>query len=199
MLAQWAEAAVERGASALCCGSFKWEICKATYSCLVWVLSQSSTSPFAVPKIVTHETREMTRNEERAELIYKEESYAIIGACFAVYKDKGCGFHEPVYHECLEIEFEFQKIPFLSKPPQTLQYRGRTLVQTFSPDFLCYEKIILEIKAVSELIDEHRAQLLNYLSATGCKLGLLVNFGHYPRMEHERLLSRTRESVDLHL
>jgi len=65
------------------------------------------------------------------------------------------------------------------KAPQTLQYRGRTLVQTFSPDFLCYEKIILEIKTVSALVDEHRAQVLNYLTATGCKLGLLVNFGHF--------------------
>ncbi len=108
----------------------------------------------------------MTRKEDKAELIYKEESYAIIGACFEIYKNKGCGFHEPIYHECLEIEFEFQRIPFLSKPPQTLQYRGRTLVQTFSPDFICYDKIIVEIKAVSELIDEHRAQLLNYLSAS---------------------------------
>jgi GxxExxY protein len=72
---------------------------------------------------------------------------------------------------------EFQRIPFLSTPPQTLQYRGRTLVQTFTPDFICYDKIILEIKAVSQLIDEHRAQVLNYLAATGCQLGLLVNFG----------------------
>ena len=71
----------------------------------------------------------MTRNEETIELIYKDESYAIIGACFEVYKDKGCGFHEPIYHECLEIELEFQRISFLSKPPQTLQYRGRTLIQ----------------------------------------------------------------------
>ena len=109
----------------------------------------------------------------------------------AVYKDKGCGFLEPVYHECLAIEFEFRGIPFLSKPPQTLQYRGRTLVQTFSPDFLCYEKIIVEIKAVSALVDEHRAQVLNYLSATDCKLGLLVNFGHYPRLEYERLFRGT--------
>jgi GxxExxY protein len=115
------------------------------------------------------------------ELIYKHESYAIIGACFEVYKDKGCGFLEPVYHECLEIELEFQRIPFLSKSAQTLQYRSRTLVQTFSPDFICYEKIILEIKAISALCDEHRAQVLNYLSATDCKLGLLVNFGHYPQ------------------
>jgi GxxExxY protein len=131
------------------------------------------------------------------ELIYKDESYAIIGACMVVYKGKGCGFLEPVYHECLEIELEFQRIPFLSKPPQTLQYRGRTLVQTFSPDFLCYDKIILEIKAVSVLTDEHRAQLLNYLSATGCKLGLLANFGHYPKLEYERLLPRQKEASDV--
>jgi GxxExxY protein len=141
----------------------------------------------------------MTRTGEKAELIYKDESYAIIGACFAVYKDKGCGFLEPVYHECVEIEFELQRIPFLSKPPQTLQYGGRTLIQTFHPDFVCYEKIILEIKAVSGLCDEHRAQILNYLSATGCKLGLLVNFGHYPRLEYERLLARKHEPIDLYL
>ena len=113
----------------------------------------------------------MTRKGEEPELIYKEESYAIVGACMAVYKDKGCGFLEPVYHECLAIEFEFRGIPFLSKPPQTLQYRGRTLVQTFSPDFICYEKIIVQIKAVSALVDEHRAQVLNYLSATGLRIG----------------------------
>src|SRR6266699_419459 len=140
----------------------------------------------------------MTRKEDKAELIYEEESYAIIGACFEIYKNKGCGFHEPIYHECLEIEFKFQRIPFLSKPPQTLQYRGRTLVQTFSPDFICYDKIIVEIKAVSELIDEHRAQVLNYLSTTGCELALLVNFGHYPRLEYERLLPRKPELADLH-
>ena len=139
----------------------------------------------------------MTRKGEEPELIYKEESYAIVGACMAVYKDKGCGFLEPVYHECLAIEFEFRGIPFPSKPPQTLQYRGRTLVQTFSPDFLCYKKIILEIKAVSSLVDEHRAQILNYLSATDCKLGLLVNFGHYPRLEYERLLQINHQPVNL--
>jgi len=141
----------------------------------------------------------MTRTEEKAQLIYKNESYAIVGACFAVYKEKGCGFLEPVYHECLAIEFESQQIPFLTKGPQTLQYRGRTLVQTFTPDFICYGKIIVEIKAVSALADEHRAQLLNYLSATGCELGLLVNFGHYPKMEYERLITRKQESADIYL
>ena len=148
---------------------------------------------------VAHETHEMTRKEEKAELIYKEESYAIIGACMAVYKDKGCGFLEPVYHECLAIEFEIRGTPFVSKPLQTLRYRRRTLVQTFAPDFLCYERIILEIKAVFGLVDEHRAQVLNYVSARGCELALLVNFGHYPRVEYERLLPRKPELADLRL
>jgi GxxExxY protein len=141
----------------------------------------------------------MTRTEEKRPLIYKDESYSILGACFAVYRDKGCGFLEPVYHECLEIEFESQRIPFLSKPPQTLQYRGRTLIQTFTPDFICYNKIILEVKAVAALVDEHRAQLLNYLSATRCELGLLVNFGHYPKLEYERLVRTSQEHVDVYL
>jgi GxxExxY protein len=141
----------------------------------------------------------MTRKEPEGQLLYKDQSYAIIGACFAVYKEKGCGFTEPLYHECLEIELELQRIPFLSKPPQTLQYRGRTLIHTFSPDFICYEKIILEIKAVAALIDEHRAQVLNYLSATRYQLGLLVNFGHYPRLEYERLLPRTQNFADVYL
>ena len=163
------------------------------------MLLPSFTLLFFVPENLAHETREMTRKEESAELICKNESYAIIGSCFAVYKNKGSGFHEPIYHECLEIELEFQGIPFLSKPPQTLQYRGRTLIQTFSPDFLCYEKIILEIKAVSALADEHRAQVLNYLAATGCKLGLLVNSGHYPRIEYERLLPKIHEPPDRHI
>jgi GxxExxY protein len=114
-------------------------------------------------------------------------------------KIRAAGFLEPIYHECLELELEFQRIPSLSKPPQTLQYRGRTLVQKFNPDFIWYEEIILEIKAVSALCDEHRAQVLNYLSTTGCKLGLLVNFGHYPRLEYERLLSRSHEPADLRL
>jgi GxxExxY protein len=134
----------------------------------------------------------MTRIAEKTPLIWKDESYAIIGACFAVYKEKGCGFLEPVYRECLEIEFDLQRIPFLSKPPQTLQYRGRTLVQTFSPDFICYEKIVLEIKAVAALVAEDRAQLPNYLNATSCELGLLVNFGHYPGLEYERLERESR-------
>jgi len=124
------------------------------------------------------------------ELIYKKESYKIIGACFEVYKDKGCGFLEAVYQECLKIEFEHQKIPFLFEPLIQLEYRGKVLEQYFKPDFVCYDKIIVELKAVSKLIDEHRGQTLNYLNATKFDLGLLVNFGHFPKLEYERLGNR---------
>jgi GxxExxY protein len=121
------------------------------------------------------------------EIIHKKESYAIVGACFEVYNAKGCGFLEPAYHECLAIEFEHQRIPAISKPLLTLSYRDRTLRQIYEPDFVCFEKIIMELKAVSKLADEHRAQLLNYLHATGFELGLLINFGHHPKLEYERI------------
>lgn len=106
-----------------------------------------------------------------SEIIYKKESYAIVGACFAVYNDKGCGFVEPVYQECLAIEFEYQRIPVIAKPPLTIEYRDRILTQRYQPDFVCFGKIILELKAVSTLVDEHRAQVLNYLNAIGFELG----------------------------
>ena len=120
-------------------------------------------------------------------IIYKEESYRIMGACFEVYKEKGCGFVEPVYQECLEMEFELQGI--LRQPQVQLQlsYKGRPLRQKYTPDFICFDKIIVELKAVSQLVDEHRAQVHNYLKATGHRLGLLINFGHYPKVEYERI------------
>jgi GxxExxY protein len=121
------------------------------------------------------------------EIIYKEESYAIVGACFEVYNEKGCGFLDAVYQECWGIEFEYQQIPAIGKPSVTISYRGRTLTQTYQADYICFGKIIVELKAVSALVDEHRAQLLNYLHAIGFELGLLVNFGHYPKLEYERM------------
>ena len=113
-----------------------------------------------------------------ATIIYAEESYGIIGACFAVFKDKGHGFLEPVYQECMEIELKHQGIPFEAQKTLRLTYRGRELKHTYDPDLFCYGKIVVELKAVSQLISEHRAQILNYLNASGMKLGLLVNFGH---------------------
>ena len=122
------------------------------------------------------------------EIVYKEESYRIVGVCFEVYKEMGCGFLEAVYQECLEMEFLTQEIPFKPQAELFLSYKGRPLRQKYVPDFICFDKIIVEIKAVSELADLHRAQIQNYLKATGYKLGLLVNFGHYPKLEHERIV-----------
>ena len=121
------------------------------------------------------------------EIVFKEESYAIIGACFEVYNEKGCGFLEPVYQESLQIEFEYKRLPAIAKPARTLSYRRRTLLQTYQADFGWHGKIIVELKAASALADEHRAQLLNYLHATGFQMGLRVNFGHHPRLEYERI------------
>ena len=122
-----------------------------------------------------------------SDLLYKEESYAIMGACFNVYKDKGCGFLEAVYQECLAIEFELAGIPFVAQPKLEIYYRGRKLEQFYLPDFLCYGNIVIELKAVKNLSDEHRAQAFNYLKATGYQLALLINFGHYPKLEYERI------------
>ena len=122
------------------------------------------------------------------ELIYKDEAYAIVGACFEVYNELGCGFLEAVYQEALEIELALRGIPFRPQAELGLVYKGRALKQIYQPDFICYEKIILEIKAASDLDDGHRAQVHNYLKATGHRLGLLVNFGHYPRLQYQRIV-----------
>lgn len=122
------------------------------------------------------------------DLIYEQESYKIIGACFEVYNEMGCGFLESVYHECLEMEFERRSIPFKSRKQLSLNYKGVTLKKKFEADFVCYDKIIVEVKALGELISQNEAQLLNYLNATNNKLGLLVNFGHHPKLEYKRLV-----------
>lgn len=122
------------------------------------------------------------------ELVYREECYKIVGACFEVYNDKGCGFLESVYQECMEIEFDYQQLPFVPRQALRLFHRGKELKRKFIPDFICYENIIVELKAVGQLTDQHRSQVLNYLNATGFQLGLLVNFGSYPNLEWERLV-----------
>ena len=123
-----------------------------------------------------------------SEIIFKEESYRIIGACFEVYKEMGCGFLEPVYQECLEIELTLQSIDFKSQAELKLSYKGRPLSSKYIPDFILYDRIVMEIKAAKELTDAYRAQVHNYLRATGYRLGLLVNFGHFPKLEYERIV-----------
>jgi len=122
------------------------------------------------------------------ELKYKDESFRIRGVVFEVYREMGCGFLEAVYQECLERELAVQDIPFTAQADLRLEYKGEPLIQSYRPDFICFGKIIVEIKAVKELCNEHRAQVYNYLKASGCDLGLLVNFGHYPKAEIERVV-----------
>jgi GxxExxY protein len=121
-------------------------------------------------------------------LIHAEETHALLGACFEVYRVKGCGFLEAVFQECLEFELTDRGIPFESHPVLKLEYKGRELRQGYQPDLVCFGKVIVEIKAVTKLASEHRAQLHNYLHATRLRVGLLVNFGHYPLIEHERIV-----------
>jgi GxxExxY protein len=123
-----------------------------------------------------------------AEFVYGSETHALLGACFEVYKEKGSGFLEAVFQECLELELADRRIPFRAHPELQLAYKGRLLRHTYQPDFVCYDKVVLEIKVVSKLADEHRAQVHNYLKAAGLRVGLLVNFGHYQLVEHERIV-----------
>ena len=121
-------------------------------------------------------------------IIYKEESYKIVGAAFNVYNKLGHGFLEAVYQEALELEFKKQSIPYEREKELKITYDGVELKATYKADFVCYGKIIVELKAVSYLEDSHRAQVYNYLRATGFKLGLLMNFGNTDELEKERIV-----------
>ena len=123
------------------------------------------------------------------EILFKNESYRIMGACFEVYKSMGCGFLEAVYQECLAIEFRAQGISFVEHPRLKLDFKGTPLKQTYEPDFLCFGEIIVELKATKNLVDDFRAQTINYLKTTKKQLALLVNFGHYPQLEYERFVN----------
>lgn len=109
-------------------------------------------------------------------LIYPDESRKIIGALMEVHKRLGVGLMERVYQESLELELQYQKIPFEREKRFELLYRGKRIDAFYIADFVCYDKIIVELKAVSELTDVHKAQVRNYLGITGFKLGILVNF-----------------------
>lgn len=117
---------------------------------------------------------------------YKQESYDIIGAAMNVYNTLGHGFLEAVYQEAFEIELRNNQIPFDPQKELKIYYGDVELKQTYKPDIICYDKIIVELKAVSALDDAHRSQIYNYLHATGYKLGLLINFGNSEGLEWER-------------
>ena len=111
-----------------------------------------------------------------------------------VHRELGCGFLEGVYQEALDREFGTQKIPFRSQPTVEITYKGKPLNKTYQPDFVCYEEIIVEIKAISTLSGIEEAQLINYLKATGLNVGLLINFGS-KSLEHKRFVYNLRQSA----
>ena len=121
----------------------------------------------------------MTPEEERnlANSIYPDETYAIVGAAMEVHRILGPGFSESIYQEALAIEFERQGIPFEKEKTIIVKYKDIDLHNTFRADFVCYQDIIVELKALESTTPEHRSQVINYLKATGFKLGLLINFG----------------------
>ena len=119
----------------------------------------------------------MEKFDNESGILYKEESYIIIGTAMEVHRVLGCGFTEPVYQEALEKELLLNNIPYEREKELKIDYKGSTLTKTFRADFICYDKIILELKAVSQFTEEHYAQIYSYLKASNMKLGILINFG----------------------
>jgi GxxExxY protein len=127
------------------------------------------------------------REDGGGTLIFASEVFRIQGAVFDVYRAMGAGFLEAVYQECLTIEFQDRGIPFAALQPLRLEYAGRALKTRYTPDFICFGSIIVELKAVVEIAPEHRAQVMNYLRATGLRLGLVVNFGSARKAQIARI------------
>lgn len=121
-------------------------------------------------------------------IVYKEESFKIIGACMKVHRSLGAGFLEAVYEEALEKEFQIQNIPFKKQVKLELFYENQKLKKQYRADFVCYDTIILEIKAVAQIPIVFNAQLKNYLKCTKMELGMLINFGT-PSLTYKRILN----------
>lgn len=119
--------------------------------------------------------------------LFEEDIYQIIGACMAVHRELGSGFLEAVYQEALSIEFEASNVPFVKEQRLQVTYKDRVLNKFYYADFVCFGKIIVELKAIEVLLKEHKGQVLNYLKATGYKLGLLINFGAQS-LEYKRVI-----------
>ena len=118
----------------------------------------------------------------------KDESYRLLGAAFEVYNDRGHGLGEELYQECIEIEFELRQISFRAKQELVCFYKGRELKKRYIPDLFVFESIVVELKAVSQLLPEHEAQLINYMRITKQPLGYLINFGKSGGLEYKRII-----------
>lgn len=120
--------------------------------------------------------KQSTLADKKDQMVYKDESYAINGACMEVHRTLGRSFSEKVYQDALEEEFRLRNIPYEREKHFIISYKGKPLAHDYFADFVCYDKIIVELKAVSELDDANRDQVLNYIHAANLKLGLLINF-----------------------
>ncbi|MEO8434589.1 MAG: GxxExxY protein [Pyrinomonadaceae bacterium] len=128
-------------------------------------------------------------------LLKDPRTYAIIGAAMEVHRQLGCGFLEPVYQQALAVEFELREIPFYKEERIPIHYKGRLIEHRYSPDFICFDSIVVELKALARLSGTEEAQVINYLKATGCEIGLLLNFGNRS-LEHRRFVfSKSVKSV----
>ena len=116
-----------------------------------------------------------------------ERTYKIIGAAMEVHRELGCGFLEAVYKESLERELSIQNIPYKAQVDVEISYKGKPLDKRYQPDFICFDEVIIEIKALDKLTGNEKAQIINYLKATGFKVGLLINFGARS-LEYERFV-----------
>jgi GxxExxY protein len=128
------------------------------------------------------------RGVERADLLLRDEVYAIIGAAMEVHTEFGAGFLEPAYQEAMELELTLRGVPFEAQKVLNILYKGYVLKKQYCADLVCYGQIIVEIKALKELTGREEAQLLNYLKATGLRVGLLINFGDPGRLDWKRLV-----------
>jgi len=141
---------------------------------------QENKSPFF--------TTNLTNPHEQMNILFKQECFDINSCIYAVNRKLGMGFLEAVYQEALEIELRRKKIPFVALHELKILYDGIPLSNKYIADIICYDKIIIELKTVSKINNQHKAQLMNYLAATGYKLGLLVNFNSYPKADIIRIL-----------
>jgi len=129
-----------------------------------------------------------------AKNLLQQEGFSLMGAAFEVYNEQGYGLAEEIYQESLEIELELRRIPFKAKEELTTFYKGRLLKKRYIPDLVAYDQIIVELKAVSEVLPEHEAQLLNYMRITRMSVGYLINFGHKDTLEWKRFILTNQSS-----
>ncbi|MBI3538378.1 MAG: GxxExxY protein [Chloroflexi bacterium] len=122
------------------------------------------------------------------ELLLKDEVYAMIGAAIEVHRELGPGFLEAVYQEAMEIELGLRGIPFVAQQPLKIFYKGSPLKKEYEPDLLCYNKLVVDLKAMDKIGGKEKSQILNYLKVTGFRVGLVINFGSVGKLEWERFI-----------